>query len=187
MADEAQETTAAEGSQSAAGSKSKLSFKTLILIGVPLVLVQAVLAYLVVNSMIAPRLPERKEVPAAVAQEAAEEEQVEDLSQYITYEVADIIVNPAETGGQRYISVSVTIYIKPELEEPFKGLEPEVRSIIIERISRKRLDELDDFKDQQIVREEVRDDINQAISRYFRTTFQDFRVPRILFSKYTIQ
>ncbi|HUU27358.1 MAG TPA: flagellar basal body-associated FliL family protein [archaeon] len=168
--------------------KSKLSFKTLILIGLPLVMVQAVLAYFLVSSYVKPRLPEAKPRPEEKKeQEGRESATVEDLSNYVTFPVDDIIVNPAETGGQRYLSVSVNIYVTKELEKIIPSLEPEIRGVIIARISRKRLDELDEFKDQQILRGEIKDDLNEIIKDYFSEKFKDFKVPRVVFTKYTIQ
>lgn len=109
------------------------------------------------------------------------------MSGYVTFLVEDVIVNPAETAGQRYLSVSINVYIPEELEEEIPDIEPEIRGVIIERISRKRLDELDDFKDQQILREEIKDDLNTVIRRYFASKFPGLTVPRVVFHKYTIQ
>ena len=111
-----------------------------------------------------------------------------DLSTYVTFPVLDVIVNPAETAGQRYLSVSVDVYVPEKIEEEkIRTIEPEIRMVIIERISRKRMDELDDFKDQQILREEIKDDLNAVIRKYFAAKFPDLNVPRVVFSKYTIQ
>jgi flagellar basal body-associated protein FliL len=167
--------------------KSKLSFKTLILIGMPLVLVQVALAYFVVSSYIQPHLPENKPKPEEKKAQEVKGASEADLSKFKTYEIKDIIVNPAETSGQRYLSVAVDIYILPEVEPMIKNIEPEIRNLIIERISRKRMDELDNFKAQQILRDEIKDDINSMISKYFSSVFLNFRVPRVVFSSYTIQ
>ena len=185
--DEMMEEGGGGGGQSQPPSKSKLSLKTLILIGLPLVMVQAVAAYFVVSSYIEPQLPETKPRPEEKQVAEGRAEDVEDLSTFTTYAVQDVIVNPAETGGQRYLSVSVNIYVQQEFAELIADLEPEFRALIIERISRKRMDELDDFKDQQILREELKDDINALIGRYFSKKYPKLKVPRVVFSKYTIQ
>lgn len=168
-------------------SKSKLSLKTLILIGLPLVMVQAVLAYFVVSSYIEPQLPETKPQPEEKQEKATRTDEVEDLSTYVPHMVEDIIVNPAETGGQRYLSLSITLYVPQQYGEVIKDLDDEFRSVVIERISRKRMDELDDYKDQQILREEIKDDINSVIAKYFSKKYPDLVVPRVVFSKYIIQ
>ncbi len=189
MAQEPEEMTEDGGGedQPQQSSKSKLSPKTLILIGLPLVMVQAVLAYFLVSTFIAPKLPETKPMPEEKQTEEGRGEDVEDLSAYTTYAVEDVIVNPAETGGQRYLSVSVNIYVQQEYADLIKDLDPEFRALIIERISRKRMDELDDFKDQKILREELKDDINALIKLHFKTKYPELNVPRVVFSKYTIQ
>jgi flagellar basal body-associated protein FliL len=168
-------------------SKSKLSLKTLILIGLPLVMVQGVLAYFVVKQYVEPKMPETKPRPEEVQEQDVRNEEVEDLSTYVPHMVEDVIVNPAETGGQRYLSVSFTIYVPQQYGEVIGDLDDEFRSVVIERIGRKRMDELDDFKDQQILREEIKDDINSVIARYFSKKYPDLIVPRVVFSKYIIQ
>ena len=49
------------------------------------------------------------------------------------------------------------------------------------------MDELDDYKDQQILREEIKDDINSVTAKYFSKKYPDLVVPRVVFSKYIIQ
>jgi flagellar basal body-associated protein FliL len=194
MADEPQEITEETG-EAQPQSKSKLSVKTLVLIGLPLVMVQALMAYFVVSSFIEPKLPETKPKPEEKKEAVAQTTQVEDLSAFATYAVDDVIVNPAETGGQRYVSVSVIFYVPEKYAGKGEGkkgggikdIDPEIRSLIIERISRRRLDELDDLKDQQILRDELRDGINTLVKKFFATKFPDLTVPRVVFSKFTIQ
>ncbi len=173
--------------QSKPSAKSKLSLKTLILIGLPLVMVQAVAAYFVVSSYIEPAMPDTKPVPEEIQAVDSRGDAVDDLSDYVTYAVNDVIANPAETGGQRYLSTSVNIYVQKKYADLVADLEPEFRALIIQRISRKRLDELNDFKDQQILKEELKDDINALIARYFSEKYPDLIVPRVVFSKYIIQ
>ncbi|MBW7997690.1 MAG: flagellar basal body-associated FliL family protein [Candidatus Glassbacteria bacterium] len=169
-------------------SKSKLSPKTLVLIGLPLVMVQAVLAYFVVSNYIEPQLPETKPLPAETqAAEGRLGGDIDDLSEFVTFAVEDVIANPAETGGQRYLSVSINVYIQKEYADEMADMDAEFRSLIIARISRKRMDELDDFKDQEILREELKDDINALIGKYFSKKYEELEVPRVVFSKYTIQ
>lgn len=187
MADEPQEMMEEEGGAAQPQAKSKLSPKTLILIGLPLVMVQALMAYFVVSNFIGPQLPEQKPRPEEKKETDARGGQEKDLSTYVTYPVEDVIVNPAETGGQRYLSVSVNIYVPQKFGEMVKDIDPEIRSLIIGRISRKRLDELDDFKDQQILQEELKTDLNEVVKKFFATKFPDMDIPRVVFSKYTIQ
>jgi flagellar basal body-associated protein FliL len=187
MAEEPKEAPAEEKAEAKPAVKSKLSFKTLILIGVPLVLAQIFLAGWLVTSKFEKYLPENKPRPEEKKAQEIKGVSDVDLSTYKTYEVKDIIINPAETSGQRYISLSVVIYISPEVEPTFKDIEPEIRSLIIERVSSKRMDELDNFKGQQILRDQVRDDINSLISKYFSAKYPNFKIPRVVFSNYTIQ
>lgn len=187
MPDEPQDVMEEEQEESQGPSKSKLSLKTLILIGLPLVMVQALMAYFIVSNYIEPQLPQTKPRQEDKKTQETRGEAEIDLSSYVTFLVEDVIVSPAETAGQRYLSVSINVYIPEELEEEISDIEPEIRGVIIERISRKRLDELDDFKDQQILRDEIKDDLNTVIRRYFASKFPDLTIPRVVFHKYTIQ
>jgi len=191
MADEPQEAQEPEGGAGAASSKGKLSFKTLVLIGLPLVMVQAVFAYYIVTSFIKPHLPAAKpkvEEKKIEQQPGAPKVEGEiDLTKYTTLPVDDVIVNPAESQGQRYLSVSVVLYIPIELEEQIKKLEPEIRGVIIEQISRKRIDELVDYRDQTVLRDEIREKVSAVLKNNFGASLKNVEVPRVVFSKYIIQ
>lgn len=188
MADEPQEGMESEGGAGPSSSKSKLSLKTLILIGLPLVMVQAVIAYFIVTSYISPRLPEAKPRVEQKTQQADGRTASEiDLSKHAIISVEDVIVNPAGSQGQRYLSVSVVLYVPSQVEAQITLLEPEIRSVIIEQISRKRLDELDDYRDQQILREEIREHLNALLKNQFGASLKGAEIPRLVFSKYTLQ
>ena len=62
--------------QSQPSSKSKLSLKTLILIGLPLVMVQGVLAYFIVKQWVEPKMPETKPRPEEVQEQDVRNEVV---------------------------------------------------------------------------------------------------------------
>ncbi len=191
MADEPQETMSDEEEGAAVPkAKSKISLKTLILIGLPLVIVQAALAFWVVRTYIQPPLSSmKKEQPVEETTQGDDQNEKDevDLSGSVPVTVEDIIVNPADTKGQRYLSVSVVIYVPEDIATELANFEPEVRSAIIERISRKRLDELDDPADRKILLGEVRDELNGTIRTFFKKKFPKLSIRRILFSKYTLQ
>lgn len=188
MPDDPEETMPEGEGEVTPQAKSKISLKTLILIGLPLIIVQALAAFVVVKKFVQPILPEQKPTPVEeVKQTESQDDQQVDLSEQVPVEVADIIVNPAETQGQRYLSVSVVYYVPEEISTELTDFEAEVRSAIIEKISRKRLDELDDPGDREVLIGEVRDALNSNIRKYFSKKFPDLNIRRILFSKYTLQ
>ncbi len=187
MPDDPEGTVPEEEGEAPSPAKSKISLKTLILIGLPLIIVQALAAFVMVKKFVQPHLPESKPSPVEeVKQTEAQDDQV-DLSEHVPVEVADIIVNPAGTQGQRYLSVSVILYVPEDLAPELIDFEYEVRSAIIERISRKRLDELDDPGDREVLIGEIRDALNSTIRKFFSKKFPDLNIRRILFSKYTLQ
>ena len=169
MPDEPQDAMPEEEGQTTPAAKSKLSLKTLVLVGLPLVIVQVMLAWFVVRKVVQPRLPEVKPPPKEEVQQTGTQDDQVDLSEHVPVNVDDIIVNPAATKGQRYLSVSVVVYVPEAIAAELANFEPEVRSAIIERISRKRLDELDDPADRQILLGEVRDDLNLTIKNGITT------------------
>jgi flagellar basal body-associated protein FliL len=187
MPDEPQDAMPEEEGQAAPAAKSKLSLKTLVLVGLPLVIVQVLLAWFVVRKVVQPRLPEQKPPPVEEVEQTGSQDDQVNLSEHVPVAVDDIIVNPAETKGQRYLSVSVVIYVPEDIAPDLVNFDAEVRSAIIERISRKRLDELDDPADRQILLGEVKQDLNGTIETYFSKKFPEFTIQRILFSKYTLQ
>ncbi|MBN2290110.1 MAG: flagellar basal body-associated FliL family protein [Candidatus Glassbacteria bacterium] len=189
MPDEPQDTAPEEGAEPTPQVKSKISLKTLILVGLPLVIVQAVAALVVVKKVVQPRLPEQKPAPVEEVKKTESQDDQVDLSECVPVEVQDIIVNPAETKGQRYLSVSVVIYVPEKIAADLTDFEPEVRSAIIETISRHRLDELDDPADRRVLLTEVKDQLNHIIDTYFSKSkkLEGLRIQRILFSKYTLQ
>jgi flagellar FliL protein len=75
----------------------------------------------------------------------------------LIYAIKDIVVNPAGTGGSRFLSVSFGFELdSPHLEEEFATKEPAVRDALITILSSKTVAQLTDAKQKEIVRYQIR-------------------------------
>ncbi|HOP05803.1 MAG TPA: flagellar basal body-associated FliL family protein [candidate division Zixibacteria bacterium] len=75
----------------------------------------------------------------------------------IIYAMKDIVVNPAGTGGSRFLSASVSFELgSPSLEAKFQDREPIVRDALITILSSKSVTQLTDPKQKEIVRYQIK-------------------------------
>lgn len=93
----------------------------------------------------------------------------------------NIIVNPAETNGSRYLSTSLGLeHVKSEaIAARMQELTPVIRDIIIAVLSAKTLEELSSPSSKDGLRTEIMTKVNQAISPY--------KVDKIYFVDYVLQ
>lgn len=89
-------------------------------------------------------------------EEAAVEETV--------YTVKDIIVNPAATGGSRFLSVSVSFELGGSEEvSTFKSREPLIRDALITILASKTVGQLTDAREKEIIRVQIRKRVMQLM------------------------
>jgi flagellar FliL protein len=75
----------------------------------------------------------------------------------LVYAVKDIVVNPAGTGGTRFLSVSFGFELgSAELAIEFEDREPLVRDALITILSSKTVAQLTDAKQKEIVRYQIK-------------------------------
>jgi len=73
------------------------------------------------------------------------------------YSIKDIVVNPAGTGGSRFLSVSFGFELKTQsLETDFEDREPLVRDALITILSSKTVAQLTDTKQKEIMRYQIK-------------------------------
>ncbi len=83
-------------------------------------------------------------------------EEGEEVSSLI-YSIESIVINPAGTGGSRFLSVSFGFEIESmELQEEFVQREPVIRDALITILSSKTVAELTDAKQKEIVRYQIK-------------------------------
>ena len=75
----------------------------------------------------------------------------------MVYAIKDIVVNPAGTGGTRFLSVSFGFELdSPDLATEFEEREPLVRDALITILSSKTVAELTNAKQKEIIRYQVK-------------------------------
>ncbi len=73
------------------------------------------------------------------------------------YSIKDIVINPAGTGGTRFLSVSFAFELgSPELEAQFLAREAVIRDALITILSSKTVAQLTDVREKEITRYQIR-------------------------------
>lgn len=93
----------------------------------------------------------------------ASSEDRSDVTAYI-FEVEDIIVNPAGTGGTRFLSASVGFELEYEDLMPlFKARQPQIRDALITILGSKNIEQLTDMKQKEIARLQIKRRVEQLL------------------------
>jgi len=83
-------------------------------------------------------------------------------SEFFTIE--SIVVNPAETGGTRYLSCSVSFEVAKDALSVFKEKEVKIKDILITILSSKTVDELADIKQRNDMRKQILAVVNRYVA-----------------------
>ncbi len=80
------------------------------------------------------------------------------------YTIRDIVINPAGTGGTRFLSVSFGFELgTPELEAVFMAREAVIRDALITILSSKTVAQLTDPKEKEIIRYQIKKRVSDLI------------------------
>lgn len=169
MADESKKAEAAKAQEKA---KSGGVMKTVLMVGIPLMLVQTGIAYVVISKFVA--------APAAVAVAEVAEETNEGDEQGMLYMVEDLIVNPAGTNGTRFLNTSIALeYYEKKLESELAEKNVMIRDVILSILLSKTLDELDGVANKDSLRSEILDKCNQKL--------RNGKLTRVYFTNFVMQ
>jgi flagellar FliL protein len=92
----------------------------------------------------------------------------------------EIIVNPAETGGRRFLAITIGCeVVGDEGLHVTEQRKPLIRDGIIGLLSAKRISELADIAYRDTLREEIRQKIEEEL--------EPFKVPRVFFTGFVLQ
>lgn len=180
--------------QSQNETSHKGSKKTIFFVAIPIVLLQIVIAYLLVLDLNSKSNAGQTE--SNVKKESTQKEQVQERkvaddykiteSEYtishpeFLFVVKDLIVNPAGTGGLRYLLTSVGIEVTNEKAfAEIQSKEVIVNDILINVLSSKTLEELSDVTKRKDLRREIAKKIDEILTQG--------RVQNVYFSKFIIQ
>lgn len=86
-------------------------------------------------------------------------------SEALIHEISNIVVNPAGTGGSRFLSASFGFELEsPALLQEFQQKEPVIRDALITILSSKTVAQLTDPKQKEIVRYQIRKRVSQIMN-----------------------
>jgi flagellar FliL protein len=148
-----------------------LAVRTLVILAI--ILADAYAAYFLVVKGIAPRMAEAQVVRAAqeeiAKEEAAPAEEVHAEAGAapgvgtIT-PIEDIVVNPAGSGGTRYLCTTVALETtKPAVAEEVAEREPQIRDTLIEILSNRTVEDLSALSTRNELRAEIKSAVNNLL------------------------
>lgn len=162
------------------------------LIGLPLFILQLVIVYFVTANILLSKVGGggaasllgggSEETTTEAHGESGEEKYVEpehvEVGKHI-HTVEDVIINPAETGGDRLLLVSIGVDVQSEEQLTILGeRQMLIKDLIINTLSAKTLDELSTAGSKEILKQEIIAGVQEMIP--------SIRVNNIYFSKYVI-
>lgn len=163
------------------GKEKKFSF---IKVGIPVLLLQIVLAYFLADYVIVPKLY------GGSGKEKAQQEKSQDQGNGSADEAAgsfgkiftveDVIVNPANSKGAQFVLINFGFEVKNDADVNFlKAREVQIRDILIQTISAKTIDQLDDAQDKEALRQEIKKAVAPLLA--------DGHLLNVYFANYIIQ
>lgn len=92
----------------------------------------------------------------------------------------EIVVNPAHSGGRRYLAVTLGFQTSvPEAEKLFEKNKPIIRDALISLLSSKELEKLADISYRDSLKFEIKEGVNRQL--------RDSVVSQVVFSSYVLQ
>lgn len=164
MAEENKKAKAEKGKDKGAKAPNKLVAIGKIFLLVLILAGQAYLAYVIVD----------KYYPNLYAK-MNEEKPIE----YTTYLMEQLVVNPANTNGRRYLMVEISLEMNIEHVPLMETNNPKVKQDMIEAFSSRTVSQLTTSIERDKLRQEVADIINSSIG--------EVSVQNLYFTKYVLQ
>ncbi|HDL19054.1 MAG TPA: flagellar basal body-associated FliL family protein [Bacteroidetes bacterium] len=139
--------------------KKSFSLKKIIIIVTPLLVIQLVLSYFFITSIVKPK-NELKNSSQPVKNE--QKKQAKSIGQI--YMVEDVIVNPKETGGRHFINVSIGFdCVDSKTMGDIEKMDVKVRDYLISLFSNSTISQLDDAADKDTLRIKIMADVNNIL------------------------
>jgi len=130
------------------------------LLVIPVFIIEGVGAYILVQRLFQPKSVTSQEVQAATKDKPSKSPPIGAV-----YLVSDIIVNPAETEGRRFLNVTVALeYEGLQIGEELKKRDFQIRDTLISIFVSKRVDELDDIGDKENLKAEIAHRVNAVLT-----------------------
>lgn len=157
-----------DGGPPGSGSKSKRSRILMVMLSIPL---QAALAYLVIVFLVLPRI--------GTPEKPVSENEDNIPTGGVIYILENVIVNPADTHGTRYLNATVGLEVTDaKVMKQLEDRDVELRDLLIDIFGSKRLDELDGTDDREKLRAEIADRVSRLT---------DDQLIRVFISNFVLQ
>ena len=157
-------------------------------IGLGAVVIGLALALFVLKPMLAPSGNTAGEAPAQQTEQKHEKPSHEEKSSHgdshgkaagesLLYTIEDIVINPAGTGGSRFLSVSFGFELQsPQMLADFKSRDAMIRDALITILSSKTVAQLTDVRQKEIIRYQIKKRVSElmktdAIAGVYYTDF----------------
>ncbi|NLI15812.1 MAG: flagellar basal body-associated FliL family protein [candidate division Zixibacteria bacterium] len=187
------ETIEVEGDTQKTSTQKGGGLKTYFIIMMALQVVLAAGGYFIVIKYLKPD-PAFHQI-IAEEKKAEEKPKVEEIPHQI-YNIEDIVVNPAGTGGSRYLSVSIGVEMdapkatesegghghgegEARLKSPLDEKKPQLRDALISLLSAKTIDQLTSVEQKDHIRAEIMDTFSKILA--------PAKVHNIFFIDYVLQ
>jgi flagellar protein FliL len=162
-----------------APKKSKGSFVKLGIIA-GLILVQVVGSYFLQKAVFFSGDVVAKEEVKAESKKKSEKKDKEKEAELNVIELEEIVVNPADTGGRRYLAITLGLGTRvAEAEKTIEKRKPLIKDALISVLSSKHLDQLSNITYRDSLKSELKDAVNKQ--------FSEKMVESIVFSSYVLQ
>ena len=159
MAKKKNEETAAEENQEQEKKQGGNTMKMILMIGVPIMLVQAGLAWFLISSFAQPT--------KAVSEEQTETEAASDPGKPgILFEFKDVIINPAGTAGSRFLNATIVLeFTESGLESEITDKSVQVRDAMVNILVIKTSLELDGALGRENIKHEIKEVCNSNFKK----------------------
>ncbi len=153
----------------AAEEKKKGGSKVMLFggIGLGAIVIGVALALFVIKPMMSDSGAEgdgTEQVEGSHGEKKKSESKEHGSSQALIHEISNIVVNPAGTGGSRFLSASFGFELEsPELEAAFTAREIIIRDALITILASKTVAQLTDPKQKEVVRYQIKKRISQLM------------------------
>jgi flagellar FliL protein len=177
MAPDEEKTTVQTTDEQEAAAPSSAGMKKMILfggLGVGLLVVGVALALFVLAPMMSGSSDSATSEPSQSSADHSEPKKEDKASdrkvqgqarEAVIYSIKDIVVNPAGTGGSRFLSVSFGFELPYRgLEQDMESREAAVRDALITIMSSKSVAQLTDTKQKEITRYQIKKRVEQILS-----------------------
>ncbi len=159
MAKKKNEEAAPEENQEQEKKQGSNTMKMILMIGLPIMVVQAGLAWFLISSFAQPT--------KAVGEEKQETETEGDPGKPgILFEFKDVIINPAGTAGSRFLNATIVLeFTKSELQAEISEKSVQVRDALVNILVSKTILELDGAQGRANIKQEIKEICNSILKK----------------------